>query len=133
MFSGRFFLTTILITVSIIFIQWFFIGFLFHKYQSSTPATWRKESSGSYIGSMILSLFFAVMFTTIFYIWKTAYGQVNIFSGIKFGVICWITFSVISEIGNAIYINYSKKFVIGKCISSFVEYVVAGILAASIL
>lgn len=133
MFSGRFFLTITLITISIIFIQWFLIGFLFHKYQSSTPATWRKESNTSYIGSMILSLFFAGLFTTLFYLWKTTYGQINLFTGLKFGFICWLTFSVTTEIGNAIYINYSRKFVIGKCLSSFFEYFVAGLLAALLL
>jgi len=134
MFSGKFFLTVFLITVAITFIQWFFIGFLFHKYQASTPATWRKENNRSYAASMLISLFFAFMFTIISLIWKSNLdGTMNIVDGIIFGAIFWLAFSVTAEIGNAIYVNYSRMFVVGKCLSSLVEYVVAGILASLIL
>jgi hypothetical protein len=134
MFSGKFFLTVFLITVAITFIQWFFIGFLFHKYQASTPATWRKENKRSYAASMIISLFFAFMFTIIFVIWKgNSDGSMNIVDGIIFGAIFWLAFSVTAEIGSAIYINYSRMFVVGKCVSSLVEYIVAGILTSVIL
>jgi hypothetical protein len=51
-------------------------------------------------------------------------------NGIEFGAICWLTFSIPSEIGSAIYINYSRMFVVGKCASSLVEYIVAGIVAS---
>ena len=53
--------------------------------------------------------------------------------GIEFGVVCWLAFSVTTEIGNAIYVNYSRMFVFGKCLSSLVEYAVAGMLAVSLL
>jgi len=133
MISGKFFLAIIVITIAITFIQWFFIGFLFHKYQALTPSVWRKESSRSYAASTIVSLFFAFMFTTIFYLWKTKYGVINFPDGIKFSVICWLGFSVTTEIGNAIYVNYSPIFVAGKCLSSLVEYIVAGIIIVALL
>ena len=47
--------------------------------------------------------------------------------------ICWATFSVTIEAGNAVYVNYSSKFVVGKCISSLVEYMIAGAVAAAFL
>ena len=134
MFSGKFFLTVFLITVAITFIQWFFIGFLFHKYQASTPTTWRKENTRSYAASMLISLFFAFMFTIIFFIWESnADSSMNIVDGIIFGAVFWLAFSVTAEIGNAIYVNYSRMFVVGKCLSSLVEYIVAGILAVTLL
>ena len=133
MLTGKFFLAVIAITVAVTFIQWFFIGFLFHKYQALTPSTWRKENSRSYAASMVLSLFFAFMFATIFYFWKNKYGEMHFADGIKFGVICWLTFSVTIEIGSAIYVNYSRMFVAGKCLSSLVEYIVAGSIAYSLL
>lgn len=133
MFSGKFFLTVIVIAVAVTFIQWFFTGFLFHKYQSLTPSTWRKESNRSYAASMLLSLFFAFMFTVVFYYWKSRSGDMSLTDGIKFGLISWLTFSVITEIGRAIYVNFSRMFVLGQCLSSLFEYVAAGIAAAVLL
>ncbi len=57
----------------------------------------------------------------------------NLIDGIKFGLVCWLTFSVTTEVGNAIYVNYSRMFVLGKCLSSLFEYVAAGIAAAVLL
>src|SRR5580658_4473232 len=88
MFSGKFFLTVIVIAVAVTFIQWFFTGFLFHRYQSVTPSTWRKESNRSYAASMLLSLFFAFMFTVVFYFWKSKSGDIYLIDGIKFGLVC---------------------------------------------
>ena len=133
MFSGKFFIAVLIITVAITCIQWFFIGFLFHKYQASTPATWRKESSRSYAASSFISLFFAFMFTIILSLWKDKYGAIGLMDGIKFGAIFWLTFSVTTEVGSAIYVNYSRMFVVGKCLSSLVEYIAAGLVAAALL
>ncbi len=133
MFSGKFFLTVIAVTVATTFIQWFFTGFLFHKYQSLTPSTWRKENNRSYAASIFVSLFFAFFFSVLFYIWKNKYGDMHLLDGIAFGAVCWLAFSVTTEIGNAIYVNYSWIFVFGKCLSSLVEYAVAGMLAVALL
>ena len=133
MLSGKFFLTVIVITIAISFIQWFFVGFLFHKYQALTPSTWRKENNSSYIMSMILSIFFAFMFSAVFYLWKAEYRDMHLFDAIKFGTFCWLTFSVTIEIGNAIYVNYSRVFVAGKCLSSFLEYTISASIAFLLL
>lgn len=133
MFSLKFFLAVLAIAIASSVIQWFFTGFLFHKYQSSTPSTWRKESYLSYTGSTILSLFFACMFVLIFSLWKSKYGSLNFVDGIEFSSLCWLAFSIPAEIGTAIYVNYSRMFVLGKCVCSFVEYIIAGILAVAIL
>ena len=133
MLSGKFFLTVLVITVADIFIQWLFTGFLFHKYQALTPSTWRKESNRSYAASMLLSLFFAFMFTVVFYFWKSRSGGLYLLDSIKFGLLCWLTFSVTAEVARAIYVNFSRMFVLGQCLSSLFEYVAAGIAAALLL
>lgn len=133
MFTGKFFLAVIVIAIAITFVQWFFVGFLFHKHQATTPMIWRKESSRSYAASTILSLFFAFMFTIVISLWIDKYGAMNIANGIEFGAICWLTFSIPIEIGAAIYVNYSRMFVVGKCLSSLVEYIVAGVVAAQLI
>jgi hypothetical protein len=133
MLSGKFFLSIIAIAVAITLIQWFFVGFLFHKYQATTPMTWRKESKRSYSASIILSLFFAFMFTLLISLWISKFGSLKSIDGIEFGAICWLTFAIPLEIGSVIYVNYSRMFVLGKCLSSLVEYTIAGWLAVAIV
>jgi hypothetical protein len=131
--SWKFFLAIITIAIADTFIQWFFIGFLFHKYQAATPMVWRKESSRSYAASSVLSLFFGVIFTTIISLWIHRCGAITVTDGLAFGVLCWLAFMLPLEIGSAIYVNYSRMFVLGKCLSGLAECIAAGILAALIL
>jgi hypothetical protein len=133
MLSGKFFLTAFLIALAISFIQWFFTGFLFHRYQGQTPQTWKKENARSYLSSMIISLVFSLMFVLIFSWWQNKTGPLNLWQGIQFGAVLWFAFSLTMEVGNAIYVNYSNGFVLGKCLSGLVEYTAAGLLAAALL
>jgi len=69
---------------------------------------------------------FGVLFT-LFYVkigWKYVIAG-NLWSHIKLGLVCFGCFAFIIEVGNAIYINYDKKFVLGKMISSAVSYMAA--------
>jgi hypothetical protein len=115
-------------------IEWFIIGFLFHKFQATTPQTWRPESNRSYMYSTLLSFLFGALFT--FFYWKIGRQYVlrsNIlWSDIKLGIICFACFNFILEVGNAIYINYANKFVAGKLIASCLSYIAAAIIAGLI-
>jgi hypothetical protein len=111
-------------------IEWFIIGFLFHKFQAVTPQTWRPESNRSYVYSTLLSFLFGALFT--FFYLKIGSHHVlrgNVWSNFKLGIICFACFSFILEVGNAIYINYDNKFVAGKLIASCLSYVAAAIIA----
>jgi hypothetical protein len=133
MFSGKFFLSVALIAVAVTLIQWFFTGFLFHKYQALTPSTWRKETSRSYTWSTMLAVFFAFMFAIAFSFWKGKFATMDILDGIEFGGFCALAFVIPYEIGTGIYVNYSNQFVIGRCLSSLIEYIVAGVIAVELL
>jgi hypothetical protein len=133
MFSGKFFLAVIVVAVVVSFIQWLVIGSLFHKYQAATPMTWRKESSRSYAASTILALLFAFMFTYVLSFWMSRNIGMDPFNGMEFGLVCWLSFAIPLEIGTAIYVNYSKMFVVGKCLSSLLEYVAAGAVVVALL
>lgn len=133
MFTGRFFLTVILIALAVTFIQWLFVGFLFHKSQALTPSTWRKETGRSYAASTILAFFFAFMFTFIFSLWAKTYGPLGLLNGIEFGVVCWLTFSIPAELGSSIYVNTAPGFVFGKCLSSLIEYTASGMIVSQML
>jgi hypothetical protein len=132
MITGKFLVAVVVITIAITFIQWLFVGYLFHKYQALTPSTWRKESYRSYAASMFLTLIFASFFTAIFWAWRQAHGPVDALGGMEFGLVLWFAFSVTQELGSAIYVQLSRMFVLGKCLSALVEYVLAGLLAATL-
>ena len=126
----HFVLSAVCIGVANTCIEWFIIGFLFHKSQALTPQTWRPESYKSYTYSTLLSLLFGVFFT-FFYLKIGSHYVIghNIPSDIKLGIICFACFSFILEIGNAIYINYDRKFVVGKLIASCLSYAAAAVIA----
>ena len=112
-------------------IEWFIVGFLFHKYQALTPQTWRPESYKSYTYSTLLSFLFGVLFT--FFYLKIGSHYVlpgNVWSHIKLGIICFAGFSFVSGINNALYVNYDKKFVAGLLIASCLNYIAAAIIAS---
>jgi hypothetical protein len=133
MLSWKFLLAVVAVAIADSFIQWLFIGFLFHKYQAATPAVWRKETGRSYAISTMLSLFFGVIFTIIISLWIHRYGAITLTDGIAFGVLCWLAFIIPWEIGSAVYVNYTRMFVLGKCLSGLAECIAAGALAVSIL
>jgi len=130
MSTTHFILSAICIGFANTCIEWFVIGFLFHKSQALTPNTWLPESNRSYMYSTLLSFLFGALFT-LFYL-KIGVNYVingNSWSHIKLGLICFACFSFILEISNAIYINYDKKFVAGKLIASSLSYLSAAIIA----
>jgi hypothetical protein len=129
MFSLKIILAAVAITVAVTIVQWFFIGLLFHKYQAVTPATWRKESYKSYAWSTMLVFIFALLFAWIYSIWKSKNGEMHFADGLEFGIICCLVFIIPAELTSAIYVNYSRNFTLGKCLSSVVEYAVAGGIA----
>jgi len=127
----HFILATVCIGFANICIEWFIIGFLFHKSQALTPNTWRPESNRSYMYSTLLSFLFGALFT--FFYWKIGSKYViqgNLWSHIKLGLICFACFSFILEVSNSIYINYDKKFVAGKLVASCLTMVAAAIIAS---
>lgn len=123
-------LSAFCIGITNIFVEWFIIGVLFHKVQSLTPQTWRAENKSSYMYSTALSFLFGALFT-FFYVkigWHYVLRE-NILSACKLGLICFGCFAFILESGNAIYINYDRKFMAGKMISLCITYLSAAIIA----
>jgi hypothetical protein len=127
----HFILSAICIGIANTCIEWFFIGFLFHKFQALTPQTWRPENYMSYTYSTLLSFLFGTLFTLFFLKIGAKYViPGNIWSACKLGLICFASFNLISELGNSIFINYAKKFLAGKLIASCLSYMLAAVIAS---
>lgn len=130
MTATHFILSAICIGFVNMCLEWFLIGFLFHKYQSLTPATWRAENTKSYIYSTLLSFLFGILFTIFYIIIGVKHILTeNFWSDFILGLTCFACFSFIMETANAIYINYDKKFVAGKLMASLLSYLAAAIIA----
>jgi len=130
MTASHFILSAICIGVANTCIDWFVIGFAFHKSQAQTPQTWRPESKSSYMYSTLLSFLFGVLFT--FFYLKIGSRYVlpgNVLSSCKLGLICFACFSLVAGINNAIYVNYHKNFVAGTLIASCINYMAAAVIA----
>jgi hypothetical protein len=126
----HFILSAICIGIANTCIEWFIIGFLFHKAQALTPNTWKTENKRSYVYSTLLSFLFGALFTLFYFKIGANYVLLgSVWSHIKLGLICFACFGFIFEISNAIYINYDKKFVAGKLIASCLSFVAAAIIA----
>ncbi len=110
-------------------LMWFFIGFVFHKYQALTPQTWRTESTASYLCSTLLSFLFGGWFTLFYMKVGAHYVLPGIWPQCKLGLLCFACFSLIAELSNLIYINYDKLFMVGKLLSSRLGFVCAAIIA----
>jgi hypothetical protein len=112
-------------------IEWFFIGFLFHKYQGLTPQTWRPEQYSSYTYSTLLSFLFGALFT-LFYVTVGVkfVAKGSIWSNCELGLICFASFTLISELGNSIYINYDRMFLAGKLLAFCVNFMLAAVIAS---
>jgi hypothetical protein len=126
----HFIFSAVCIGITKILIDWFFIGYLFHKYQSLTPQTWKPENYSSYIYSSFLSLLFGFLFTFFFSKIGSKYVLPgDIFSALKLGMIAFASFTLITELDNAIYVNYHRKFLAGKLIASCLSYLAAAVIA----
>lgn len=127
----HFILSALSIGVANICIEMFIIGFLFHNSQSLTPKIWRSESYKSYTYSVLLSFLFGALFTFFYYKIGSHYVLPHVlWSHIKLGLICFGSFGFITEMSNAIYINYNIKFALGKLIASFLTYLSAALIVS---
>jgi len=131
MTAVHFTLSAACIGLANILIDWIIIGFLFHKSQALTPNTWKPESSGSYVYSIFLSLLFGAFFTLFYLKIGSKYVLAhNFWSHVKLGLICFAAFSFVTEINSFIYINYNRKFALGKMIASCLSIVAASLIAS---
>ena len=127
----HFLFSAICIGIANILIEWFFIGFLFHKYQALTPQTWRKETSKSYALSSLLSILFGVFFTFFYFKIGSKYVLYgDLMSACKLGLVCFVCFAVIDQLNGAIYVNLARGFTAGKLLASFFTFLAAACIAS---
>jgi hypothetical protein len=115
-----------------IFTSWFWIGFVFHRYQRLTPNTWRPENSRSYGLSSAITFLSCIAIATVFLLVARMGG---VFAGglpgaLRFAAIAWMAWSAPLIVNAAVFINLHPWFVVGQVVNALTTSVLASAITA---
>jgi len=115
-----------------VFTSWFWMGFVFHRFQQLTPNTWRAENSRSYLLSSIITLLSCIAIATVFLLVARMGG---VFAGgcvgaLRFAAVCWMGLSAPLIVNAAVFINLHPWFVVGQVVNALTTSVVACTITA---
>src|SRR5205814_6447224 len=110
-----------------IFTSWFWMGFLFHRFQRLTPNTWRLENNRSYLLSSIITFLSCIAIATVFLLVARMGG---VFAGgcigaLRFAAVCWIALSAPLIVNAAVFINLHPGLVVGQVVDALTTSVLA--------
>src|SRR5438552_5298014 len=105
-----------------IFTSWFWMGFVFHRFQRLTPNTWRAENSRSYMLSSIVTFLSCIAIATVFLLVARMGG---VFAGgltgaLRFAAVVWMAWSVPLIVNAAVFINLHLCFVVWHLVNAFI-------------
>ena len=115
-----------------IFTSWFWLGFLFHRFQRLTPDTWRRESSRSYLLSSAITFLGCIAIATVFLFVARMGG---VFAGglqgaLRFAAVAWMAWSAPLIVNAAVFINLHPWFVVGQVVNALTNSVLACTITA---
>jgi hypothetical protein len=99
-----------------IFTSWFWVAFVFHKYQRQTPQTWRTESAVSHALSSLIQIgaciALATFYALVVRITGGAFGH-NLAGAVVFAILGWAAFAAPVLLGSALYVNLHPLVTVG--------------------
>jgi hypothetical protein len=110
-----------------IFTSWFWIGFVFHRFQRLTPNTWRPENNRSYMLSSLVTFLSCIGIATVFLLLARAGG---VFAGgwpgaLRFAAVAWMAWSAPLIVNAALFINLHPWFVVGQVVNALTNSLLA--------
>ncbi len=107
--------------------SWFWMGFVFHRFQRLTPNTWRPENSRSYMLSSIVTFLSCIAIATVFLLVARMGG---VFAGgltgaLRFAAVVWMAWSAPLIVDAAVFINLHPWFVVGQVVNALTNSVLA--------
>lgn len=99
--------------------SWFWMAVVFHRYQRSTPETWRPETARNYILSSLVRVFSAFAIAMLYVLvarFHVGYFGEGIAGAFRFGAVLWIALAAPVAIEAAIYIRLHSMVVLGQVI-----------------
>src|SRR6476659_2646974 len=110
-----------------IFASWFWMGFVFHRFQRLTPNTWRPENNRSYMLSSTITFLSCIAIATVFLLVARMGG---VFAGglpgaLRFAAVAWMALAAPIIVNAAIFINLHPWFVVGQVVNALTNSVLA--------
>src|SRR6476646_5068400 len=110
-----------------VFTSWFWMGFVFHRYQRLTPNTWRPENNRSYMLSSAVTILACIAIATVFLLVARMGG---VFAGglpgaLRFAAVAWMALAAPIIVDAAIFINFHPWFVVGQVVNALTTSLVA--------
>ena len=115
-----------------IFTSWFWMGFVFHRYQRLTPNTWRPENNRSYTLSSVITILTCIAIATVFLLVARMGG---VFAGgltgaLRFAAVAWMALTAPFVVNAAVFINLHPWFVVGQVVNALTTSVLACAITA---
>ena len=115
-----------------IFTGWFWMGFVFHRYQRLTPNTWRPENNRSYTLSSAITILTCIAIATVFLLVARMGG---VFAGgvtgaLRFAAVAWMALTAPFVVNAAVFINLHPWFVVGQVVNALTTSVLACTITA---
>ena len=110
-----------------IFTSWFWMGFVFHRFQQLTPDTWRPENNRSYLLSSGITFLGCIAIATVFLFVARLGG---VFAGglpgaLRFAAVVWMAWSAPLILNAAVFINLHPWFVVGQVVNALTNSILA--------
>lgn len=105
--------------IASIFTSWFWMGFVFHRYQRATPETWRPEGPRNYVLSalvrVVASVAIAVVYLLVARVHVSFFGD-GLMGALRFAAVIWIALAAPVAIEAGIYVRIHSMVVLGQVI-----------------
>jgi hypothetical protein len=114
-----------------VFTSWFWIGLVFHKFQRSTPQTWRSESGRSHLLSSIIQVLCCIAIATLYVMVARGNGGTlgeGLYGAAWFAVISWGAIAAPILVNNAIYVNVNPLFTLGLLVNWLTTTLLASLI-----
>ena len=110
-----------------IFTGWFWMGFVFHRFQRLTPNTWRPENNRSYLLSSTITFLSCIAIATVFLLVARMGG---VFAGglpgaLRFAAVVWMAWSAPLIVEAAVFINLHPWFVVSQVVNALTTSLIA--------
>ena len=130
----RILLAGALCSIGAIVMGWFFTGWLFHRFQRRTPATWRDLSwRRTLLGIAVNDVLFGFVFAAFFDL-VGGIGRFNIDNwigmGITFGAGCWGAVALPMALAMLVFMRVDRGVIIGIVLDWLASSIAAGLICA---
>lgn len=130
-------LAGLLCSLTAIVIGWLFSGWLFHRFQSRTPATWKSQTwRRMIVGIAVNDLLFGFAFAGFFAL-VGGIGRFNVDDwvrqGLTFGIGCWGAVALPLCLSMLVFMQVHRGVIVGMLLDWLASSLAAGLICAFLI